>query len=131
MRRYNHFFLLYEILQQRWPAINLPRLPPKKAIGRYETKFLQERRYFLERFLRKCGHYDFIINSEEFIVFARPNGDLDKVLQRLTRLSTTTLIERYHKGMGINERRYDVADKNKFTNDIGDFYGFANRSNRD
>lgn len=128
MRRYNHFFLLSEVLQQRWTAINLPRLPPKKAIGRYETKFLQERRYFLERFLRKCGNYDFIINSEEFLVFARPNGDVEKVLQRMTKLSASTLIERYHRGLDINERRYDANEKGKLNNAIGDFFGFANRS---
>ena len=39
-RRYNHFFFLNEILCQRWPGMYLPRLPPKKAIGRYEVKFL-------------------------------------------------------------------------------------------
>jgi hypothetical protein len=79
-RRYNHFYILQEILMQRWPGINLPRLPPKKAIGRYEVKFLMERRYFLERFIRKCGQHSFIANSEEFIIFARPNGDVEKVL---------------------------------------------------
>jgi hypothetical protein len=35
-RRYNHFFFLHDILMQRWPGVYLPRLPPKKAIGRYE-----------------------------------------------------------------------------------------------
>lgn len=54
-RRYNHFHLLHEALSKRWPGIGIPRIPPKKAIGRFEVKFLQERRFYLERFLRKCG----------------------------------------------------------------------------
>jgi hypothetical protein len=55
-RRYTHFFLLHEVLVQRWPGFYLPWLPPKKAIGRYETKFIAERRYGLERYLRKLGN---------------------------------------------------------------------------
>ena len=41
-------------------------------------KFIIERRYYLERFLRKCAKYDFLINSEEFLIFSRPNGDIEK-----------------------------------------------------
>jgi len=77
---------LHEALILRWPGLYLPRLPPKKAIGRYETKFVQSRRYGLERYLRKLGKYDFIVNSDEFLVFSRPNGDPEKLLARLTKI---------------------------------------------
>jgi PX domain len=85
-RRYTHFYLLHEVLTQRWPGLYLPLLPPKKAIGRYEEKFIAQRRYGLERYLRKLGNYEFIVNSEEFIIFSRPNGDIEKTLSRLTKL---------------------------------------------
>ena len=62
-RRFSQFYELSDALQQRWPGIFLPRLPPKKAIGRYETRFLQERRYYLERYLRKIGQFEYIINA--------------------------------------------------------------------
>ena len=39
-RRYTHFHLLHEALSKRWPGIGIPRIPPKKAIGRFEVKFL-------------------------------------------------------------------------------------------
>ena len=71
-RRYNEFFLLQEALQKRWPGIVLPQCPPKKAMGNKDTVFLQERRFYLERFLRKIARHDFIVNSQEFQLFARP-----------------------------------------------------------
>lgn len=43
-------------------------------------KYIIERRYYLERFLRKLSKFDFLINSEEFLLFSRPNGDIGKML---------------------------------------------------
>jgi hypothetical protein len=78
--------------------------------------------------MRKCGKHSFIINSEEFIVFSRPNGDVEKVLQRMTtKLPTSNIIERYHKALGINERRYDYEDKAELSHTILDFHHFANK----
>mmetsp|Transcript_1850 Transcript_1850/g.2803 ORF Transcript_1850/g.2803 Transcript_1850/m.2803 type:complete len:145 (+) Transcript_1850:48-482(+) len=65
-RRYNEFFLLQDCLQKRWPGILLPQVPPKKAMGNKDIVFLQERRFYLERFLRKLCAFEFIIDGEEF-----------------------------------------------------------------
>ena len=65
-RRYNEFYILQEALQKRWPGIVLPQVPPKKAMGNKDVIFLQERRFYLERFMRKMARFDFIINSQEF-----------------------------------------------------------------
>ena len=54
-RRYNDFFNLREALTRRWPGIPLPTIPPKKSIGNKDLVFIQERRYYLERFLRKIS----------------------------------------------------------------------------
>ena len=62
-RRYNEFFVLHDALVKRWPGIVLPKCPPKKAMGNKEGTFLHERRYFLERYMKKLSRYDFIINS--------------------------------------------------------------------
>jgi hypothetical protein len=57
-------------------------------------KFINERRYYLERFLRKLAKFDFLINSEEFLIFARPNGDIEKILGRLPKLPTMSNVDR-------------------------------------
>ena len=66
LRRYNDFFNLRETLLRRWPAIPLPMIPPKKAVGNKDLVFIQERRYYLERFLRKLSKQEYIIEGEEF-----------------------------------------------------------------
>ena len=71
-RRFNQFFKLVEKLDQRWPGVPVPVLPPKKAIGNKDLKFINERRFYLDRFLKKLSAFPFIVNSEEFLVFSRP-----------------------------------------------------------
>jgi hypothetical protein len=65
-RRYKDFFALRNALFSRWPGCYIPPIPPKKAVGNKDIKFVEERRFLLERFLRQLGKYDFLINSEEF-----------------------------------------------------------------
>ena len=62
-RRYNEFFVLHSKLQQRWPGIPIPSVPPKKAIGNKDLKFINERRFYLERFLKKMSQFEFMIES--------------------------------------------------------------------
>jgi len=127
-RRYNHFFCLHEALSKRWPGLLIPKIPSKKAIGNKEVKFIYERKFYLERFLRKCAKYDFIINSEEFRIFARPSsGDVEKMLDRLPRIPYGTMIERTREVANINERMYDFADKERFNGIVTEFSFFAKK----
>ena len=65
-RRFNEFFTLDESLSKRWPGIVLPHLPPKKAINNKDAAFINERRFYLERYLRKLARFSFLIESVEF-----------------------------------------------------------------
>jgi hypothetical protein len=64
--------------------------------------------------MRRLGTLDFLINQEEFTVFSRPNGDVDKVLQRMTKLTCTSIIENMQRHLGINQKLYDISDKEVF-----------------
>jgi hypothetical protein len=128
VRRFNHFYALYEALQKRFPGLLIPKLPPKKAIGNKEVKFIYERKFYLERFLRKCARYDYLINSEEMKVFARPGtGDLEKMLDKLIKPSTSKLIESLHEITNVQERNYDFADKERFNNVVAEFTIYAKK----
>ena len=81
-------------------------------------KYIIERRYYLERFLRKLSKFDFLINSEEFMLFSRPNGDISKMLQRLPRLPTLTICDRIRRSTDINEKRFDMTDKERYHNNL-------------
>lgn len=84
-RRYNEFYLIKQAIISRWPGIYVPAIPPKKAVGNKDLKFLIERRYFLERFFKQLSRHPFLINQEEFRIFARPeftggHSDIEKQL---------------------------------------------------
>lgn len=68
------------VLKTRWPGIYVPSIPEKKILSDKDEGFIEERRTLLERFLKECAKYDYIIYSKEFKLFARGNGEVDKVL---------------------------------------------------
>ena len=81
---------MHEALTKRWPSIPIPSIPPKKNFGNKDLIFIQQRRYYLERFLRSISKFDFIVNSMEFKTFSRPNGQqIEKGLEKLPKLSVT------------------------------------------
>lgn len=111
-RRFNEFYLLQEALSKRWPGIVLPKCPPKKAMGNKDTIFLQERRFYLERFMRKMSRYDFIINSQEFQIFARPQGlEVEKSLNKLPKLSSSQLYDRLKEATMTDD--LDLSDPDR------------------
>ena len=45
--------------------------------------------------MRKLSQYDFIINSEEFLLFSRPQGlDVEKSMAKMVKMSSNQLYER-------------------------------------
>ncbi len=93
-RRYNDFYHLRVGLLNRMPGIFIPSIPPKKAIGNKNDRFLEERKYFLQRFLRLSCRIQNIIKSEEFRLFSRPSGDVEKTLGMLPKMTPEKIYER-------------------------------------
>ena len=124
-RRYNEFHALREKLEQRWPGIPIPRLPAKKAIGNKDIKFINERRFYLERFLKKISSYGFLMNAAEFKIFTRPNGDIGKLIGQIPKASTQQIVEKYREALQIQEHLYDPIAKDKLDNACKEFQHFA------
>lgn len=59
--------------------------------------------------------------------FSRPNGDIEKNLNRLIRIPTATAIDRMHKATDIKERMYDLTEKERFNNTIIEFSYFSKK----
>lgn len=123
-RRFNQFFKLVEKLEQRWPGIPIPTLPPKKAIGNKDLKFINERRFYLDRFLKKLSAFPFIINSEEFLVFSRPQGDIEKLLAKLPNLTPMQIVDRMREALSIEEHLYDPIQMDSFDQQCHEFSHF-------
>eukprot|EP00349_Pseudokeronopsis_sp_Brazil_P010769 CAMPEP_0202977490 /NCGR_PEP_ID=MMETSP1396-20130829/84278_1 /ASSEMBLY_ACC=CAM_ASM_000872 /TAXON_ID= /ORGANISM="Pseudokeronopsis sp., Strain Brazil" /LENGTH=287 /DNA_ID=CAMNT_0049716239 /DNA_START=131 /DNA_END=995 /DNA_ORIENTATION=+ len=106
----------------------IPKIPPKQAIGNKDMKFILDRRYYLERFLRKIAKYDYLLNSEEMVLFARPAGSIEQTLAKIPRLPTGTIIERIRGVTEINEKRYDMVDKERYHNTLIEFNFFYRKN---
>ena len=53
VRRFSEFLLFYEILFSRYPGLYIPPVPGKQFSGNKEESFVEERRYFLDVFLKR------------------------------------------------------------------------------
>ena len=106
-RRYNDFYHLRSILIARMPGIYIPPIPPKKAIGNKTDKFLEERGYFLQRFLQNICKIKHVIKSDEFSLFSRPSGDIDRVSSSLEKFTPDFYLKRLQEEFGLEEELDD------------------------
>lgn len=56
---------------------------------------IQERSFILDRFLKQVKYDKFLFNSEEMTNFLRPNGDCEKILQLMPKVTTDLILDRY------------------------------------
>lgn len=71
--------------------------------------------------MKKISKCDFLLNSEEFLIFSRPNGDIEKILDKLPALPVDSTLEKIRTATGINEAKYDLVDKESLHNLIVEF----------
>ena len=124
-RRYNNFFNLREKLEQRWPGIPIPQLPPKKVLGSKGLKFINERRFYLERFLKKMATFPFLVNSNEFQAFSRPQIEVDKAISGLPKPQIPEIVDRMRTALKIEEHMYNPLQKDKLDLTCKHFQHFA------
>jgi sorting nexin-1/2 len=95
-------------------------MPPKKKIGKTENIFVEERMYFLDRFIKEICSLPYLYESHEFDVFLRPPADLEKCMKSLSNLSTDDLLYRFRKMIPLNEGAGDLKLKsyNEIINDF-------------
>ena len=96
------------------PGVYIPPIPPKKAIGNKNDKFLEERKHFLQRFLQISWRIPYIINSEEFKIFSRPVADIEKLLESLPHATPEFILKRFKSELRMRRQRDEkVAQENR------------------
>ena len=65
--------------------------------------FIEERRALLTRFIREIAQFEFIINSEEFKIFARTNGEIKKLIEALPKQRPKEILEKFRATFKIDE----------------------------
>ena len=83
----------------------------------------------MERFFRSISKFDFIINSPEFKIFSRPNGqNIEKTLEKLPKLSISQTYERIKEATQVNEEEYDASSTEQYANKITEFNFFMKKT---
>ena len=78
VRSMKDFGALRKTFLERLPGLYIPNLPKKKFFGDdtdKNVKFLEERCFHLEQFLKKLSRLPYLLQSGEFLVFTRPDQD--------------------------------------------------------
>lgn len=71
-RRFKQFDLLRKVLIARMCGLYIPPIPEKKAMNKTDLYFVEERMYFLNKFMKDCSGLPYIYESNEFQTFLRP-----------------------------------------------------------
>ena len=83
----------------------MPSIPEKKVVGKEDEKFIEERRELLNRFMKEISKHDYILESQEFKIFSRGKGDIDKVLEKLPKQSPLEILEKYRNNFKLDEEQ--------------------------
>ena len=104
-RRYSDFYTLRELFSDRWPGLYIPPIPSKRTVGNTKSEFVAERCFLLNLFIRQVARCPYLIESEEFNIFVRPQSlNIKREMSYLARLSPEnhlTRIQQYFSFMGV------------------------------
>ena len=103
VRRFRDFHALYECFKMRWPGIYIPAIPDKKLVGGKDEQYVEERMRLLDYFMKDVAKYDYLTSSEEFKLFCRGHGEIEKLLKSLPRQRPSAILEKYREHFTCNE----------------------------
>lgn len=72
LRRFREFDTLRKVFFARFLGLYVPPIPEKKAVGKTEGIFVEERQFFLDKFMKEISQLPYLYESEEFQIFLRP-----------------------------------------------------------
>lgn len=94
--------------------------------GNKGDKFVEDRCYFLDRFMKQMSKYSFLLNSDTFKVFARPSGEVEKVLNMHPKPNPESMIERFKMKLFVDEFP-DESVVREAKENINDYAAFCKR----
>ena len=117
-RRYKQFDLLRNVLHSRFLGLYVPPIPEKKALGNTDEAFVQERMYFLEKFMKDIAGLPYLYESQEFATFLRPAGDLENCFNQLPLLSTDQMLARFREVIPVSEGGADEYKIKRYNDEL-------------
>lgn len=106
-RRFREFDQFRKTLYSRFVGLYVPPIPAKKAVGKKDELLVEERQFFLDRFMRSICELPYLYESDELQTFLRPPAqfatDVTRALETMPRLTTDDLLIRFRNCMPVNE----------------------------
>lgn len=112
-RRFNEFEALQKQLVERWPGCYIPAIPEKvmltidmsnmKMADNNDAEFVEGRRILLEHFIRQISHFEYLLESKEFQIFARGSGEVTDQLSGLELQRPVETLEKFRLNFSIDE----------------------------
>ncbi len=127
VRRYNEFHILHVTLSLRWPGCFIPCIPEKQIMGDKEDGFIEERRSLLDRFIRECAKFEFILESQEFKIFSRQTGEVGETLEKLGEQTPGQILDKYRLCFKISEES-DNSEVARYREKINIFQNFLTKA---
>ena len=118
-KRYSDFVKLRGQLVEKWPCIPVPLLPPKQILNK-DQRFLDQRKHYLHRFLKKLAGFQYLIDSAEFKTFSRQDSQATSTLFRKSEPAPakSMSLQQIFENLSIH---LDIVDTdNMFDNQIAD-----------
>lgn len=139
-RRFKEFFSLRKCLVERWPGIYIPAIPEKKFMSvevnkdprkwavqdNFDAKFVVERTLLLEKFIKEIAKYEFLVESKEFKLFTRGQGEIDVQMKNLPGQRPTQILEKYRQNFKIDEDQ--KAEQTSYIEKINVFSAYLKKT---
>lgn len=112
-RRYRDFLWLYSQMLQNHPGYIIPPPPEKQVYGRFDDKFIENRRLALEKMLHKMSQKGIYQNDPDFILFLQSDDFAEESHQREHPPEVVVPTENnsfFSSLIGLNTPRYVESD---------------------
>ncbi len=96
-------------------------------MGDKEDGFIEERRSLLDRFIRECAKFEFILESQEFKIFARQTGEVGETLEKLGEQTPGQILDKYRNVFKISEET-DNSEVARYREKINIFQSFLTKA---
>lgn len=124
-RRFSDFYSLREKLIERWPGVYIPNIPPKKVVKNLDNKNIEMRMRHLNLFCLKLSKFKPIFQSKEMQLFQENNSDISKLLDKLPKLTSKDVLQRFQEAYPDYYESYDlVQGKAK----LNEFFSFLKKA---
>lgn len=96
-------------------------------MGDKEDGFIEERRSLLDRFIRECAKFEFVLESQEFKIFARQSGEVGDTLEKLGEQTPGQILDKYRIVFKITEET-DNSEVARYRERINIFQSFLTKA---